>query len=177
MLLRLLNVSVADNSVKWVTSLKIILPTAHKFDLWMLPAHMIFKLIRPPEALEASSGTSLSKTVVGSGTTLVGPEMADKVAFVDECLVAIFNTALVSCVRLGRRNSGWWFAIGPVPKDQSLLVIWFRRTQIAGQGQFALGQSLVADHQRRRNEYASACGLSLTALLASSNVVWLRLST
>ena len=139
----------------------------------MLPVHMISELIRPPEALEASSGTSLGKTVEGSRTALVGLEMAGKVAFIAECLVAIFNTALVSCVRLRLRDSGWWFAIGPVLKDQSLLVIWFRRMQIAGHGQFALGQSLVADHQRRRNEYASACGLSLTALLASSNVVWL----
>ena len=140
----------------------------------MLPGHMIFELIHPPEALEASSGTSLSKTVVGSGTTLVGPEMADKVAFIEECLVAIFNAALVSCVPLGPRNSGWWFAIGPVLEDQSLSVIWDRRVQIAGWlSRSALRQSLVADHQRRRNEYASACGLSLTA----SNVVWLRLST
>ena len=138
----------------------------------MLPGHMIFELIRPPEALEASSGTSLGKTVVVSGTALVRLEMAGKVASIDECLVAIFNTALVSCVRLRLRDSGWWFAIGPVLKDQSLWVVWFRRMQIAGQlSRFALRQSLVADHQRRRNDYASACGLSLTALLASFNVV------
>ena len=147
MLLPLLNVSIPRI---FVTKSNNISPPALNFDL-MLAAHMIFELIRPPEALEASSGTSLGKTIVGSGTTLVGLEMADKVAFIEECLVAIFNAALVSCVRLGPRNSGWWFAIGPVLKDQSLLVIWYRRVQIAGGlSRFALRQSLVADHQQRQ---------------------------
>lgn len=175
MLLSLLLVSVPDKSNIW-RKFKIV--TALNFDLWMLPAHMIFELIHPPEPLEAFFGTSLGKTVVGSGTALVGLVMAEKVAFAGECLVAIYNAALVSRVRLGPRNSGWWFAIGPVLKDQSLLVIWFCRMQIAGRlSRFALRQSLVEDYQRRQNEYASACGLSLTALLASSNVVWLRLLT
>ena len=110
MLLPLLNVSVPDNVTEAINpdviKATILTRIGLKFDLWMLPVHMIFELIHPPEALEASSGTSLGKTVVGSGTALVGLEMAGKVGFPEECLVAIFNTALVSCVRLGPRNSG-----------------------------------------------------------------------
>ena len=166
MLLPLLNVSVPDY---FASTPNDIMPTALKFDLWMLPAHMIFELIPPPEALEASSGTSLSKTVVGSGTALVRLEMAGKVGFPEECLVAVFNTALVSCIRLGPCNSGWWFAIGPVLKDQSLLGIWFRRMQhIAGHSRLALRQSLVANHQQRHHGLCiSLLFLCLTALPAS----------
>ena len=158
MLLPLLNVSVPEIQVTPMIPITIAL----NFDLWVLLAHMIFELIHPPETLEASSGTSLSKTVVLSGTTLVGLEMAGKIGFPEEYLITIFNTALASCVSLGPRNSGWWFGIGPVLKDQSLWVVWFRRMQIAGGlSRFVLRQSLTAIHQQRHH------GLCISLLAVS----------
>lgn len=118
MLLALLDISVAASPI-----IHVIIVPAFNFDLGMLPMHMIFELVRSPEALKALSRTSLGKTVVGSGTAFVGLEMARKVAFSDECLVAIFNAAYVSCGVCGSGCRGWWFAIRPVFKDQSLLVI------------------------------------------------------